>query len=344
MTLPRMMFALVQRHDGYSGRAEGPRIDDIADWLEAAEVPVPQPGPGQVLVRLRMASVNPSDLHFIKGEYGQPRVKGAPAGFEGVGDVVAAGSGAEKLMGQRVAFVVAMGGSGAWADYALTNAANCIPCRPELRDEDAAGQIVNPLTAIAMFDLVKASGTHSFVLTAGASQLSKLLIALGRDAGIAPIAVVRRASVAPTLRALGAAEVLDAGDPQALTQFAAISRRLKPRVMLDAVGNQFSADLFMTMPNRAQWVVYGKLDATPPTLREMGQFVFAGKAIRGFWLSEWLRETPPDRQAAAVAEVQQRFVSSQWVTDVAARVPLRRVMVDLTAALRQTDGKVLITA
>ena len=33
--------------------------------------------------------VNPSDLAFIQGGYGQPRVKGAPAGFEGVGEVVA---------------------------------------------------------------------------------------------------------------------------------------------------------------------------------------------------------------------------------------------------------------
>ncbi|MFC3119164.1 alcohol dehydrogenase catalytic domain-containing protein [Jhaorihella thermophila] len=59
-------------------------------------MPVPQPGPGQVLVKMRMSSVNPSDQHFIKGEYGQPRIKGAPAGFEGCGDVVAAGDGAEK--------------------------------------------------------------------------------------------------------------------------------------------------------------------------------------------------------------------------------------------------------
>lgn len=88
MTLAATMTAVVQTGAGFSGTATGPQIDDAAAYLGTAEVPVPQPGPGQVLVRIRMASVNPSDLHFIKGEYGQPRVKGAPAGFEGCGDVV----------------------------------------------------------------------------------------------------------------------------------------------------------------------------------------------------------------------------------------------------------------
>ena len=109
--LPATMFAVVQTQDGFSGKATGPAIEDASEWLAESELPVPQPGPGQVLIRLRMASVNPSDLHFIKGEYGQPRVKGAPAGFEGCGDVVATGAGAEALQGQRVAFVAA--GSGA---------------------------------------------------------------------------------------------------------------------------------------------------------------------------------------------------------------------------------------
>ncbi|MEY8841119.1 alcohol dehydrogenase catalytic domain-containing protein, partial [Cribrihabitans sp. XS_ASV171] len=121
--LPETMFAVIQTGDGYSGKATGPAIDDAANWLEAAEIPVPTPGDGEVLIRVRMASVNPSDLHSSNGEYGQPRVKGAPAGFEGCGDVVAAGKGAEGMMGQRVAFYATK--SGAWADYALTDARAC---------------------------------------------------------------------------------------------------------------------------------------------------------------------------------------------------------------------------
>ncbi len=56
-------------------------------FIEDGEIAVPEPQDGQVLIKTRLANINPSDLHFIKGEYGQPRRKGLPAGFEGVGDV-----------------------------------------------------------------------------------------------------------------------------------------------------------------------------------------------------------------------------------------------------------------
>lgn len=189
MTIPDRMTAIVQLEDGYSGTATGPSLDDAAPFVALREIDVPKPAEGQALIRVRMASVNPSDIHFIKGEYGQPRVKGAPAGFEAVGDVVAGrGAYAESLVGKRVAFYATH--SGAWAEYALTEASACIPLRPDLRDEDGAAQIVNPLTAMAMFDIVREnaakSGAKGFVFTAAASQLGKLIVGLGRDHGLPP--------------------------------------------------------------------------------------------------------------------------------------------------------------
>lgn len=169
-TIPKTMRALVQLEDGYSGKSEGPAISDAALYLAEAEIPAPTPEKGQVLIKLRIASVNPSDLHFIKGEYGQPRRKGAPAGFEGCGDVVAAGKGAERLIGKRVAFAVSLGGSGAWAEYALTDAVACIPLRSDVSDVNGSAQIVNPLTAMAMVDIAAKDG-DAFVISAATSQL-----------------------------------------------------------------------------------------------------------------------------------------------------------------------------
>src|SRR5690606_4949247 len=83
-------------------------------------------------------------------------------------------------------------GWGSWAGYAVAEAAACYPLLPGMRNEDAAGMIVNPLTALAMFDIVREEGEKSFILTAGASQLSKLMISAARDEGFRPIAVVRR--------------------------------------------------------------------------------------------------------------------------------------------------------
>ena len=343
MTGPTDMLALLQTNDGYSGTAEGPRIDKLDDYLEAATIPVPALNDGQVLVRMRMASINPSDLHFIKGEYGVPRKKGAPAGFEGVGDVVAGmGSHAESLVGKRVAFTVDPAGSGTWAEYAVTSAAVCIPVRDDMRDEDAAGHVVNPMTAMAMFDIVRKAESASFIMTAANSQLCKLMTALGRDHDIAPIAIVRHDEQMPHLQELGAKHVLNSTAPDFGERLKTVIRELKPRVMLDAVANQVSADIFAAMPNHGRWVVYGKLDPTPPQLTEMGQFIFMQKQIVGFWLTRWFMTTPPDVQMRVIGEVQERFVSGKWQTEVADRTKLSDAMADLADALRHPDGKVML--
>ena len=332
-----MMNALVQLHDGYANTQTGPMVDGLAPFLAHQTIPVPTPGEGQALIKVRLAAVNPSDIHFIKGEYGQPRIKGLPAGFEAVGDVVA---GDTPLVGQRVSFFASA--SGTWAEYAMTDASKLVPCRPDFADVDAAGQLVNPLTAIAMFDLVKESGADSFILNAAGSQLGKLLIALGRDHGVKPIAVVRRAEQADALGALGAAEVIVTTATDPLADAAKVFATLTPGVLLDAVGDQFTADLFFAMPDHARWVTYGKLSTEKPALGEMGQMIFQNKVIEGFWLSRWMNQADPARIPQAFGEIQERFVTGEWKTDVAGIVPLSEAMTMLPDVLHQPDGKAFI--
>ena len=337
MTLPSSMNALVQLHDGYAGTQTGPQISDLAPYLAYENIPVPRPAQGQALIKVHLAAVNPSDIHFIKGEYGQPRVKGVPAGFEAVGEVVGVET---PLMGRRVSFFA--GGSGTWAQYALADSNTLVPCRPELAEVDAACQLVNPLTAIAMFDLVKQSRAESFVLNAAGSQLGKYLIALAKDNGVAAIAVVRRAEQAAELRDLGAHCVIVSTQPGALDQAKTAFRALPPAVLLDAVGDQFTADLFFAMPKHSTWVNYGKLSAQAPKLTELGQMIFMNKKIEGFWLTRWIKQVGQDRVRAGFVEIQERFVSGAWKTDVAGIVPLSQAMDRLPQVLALPDGKAFI--
>jgi len=337
MTLPAQMQALIQLHDGYAGTQTGPNIEDMAPFVALQDVAVPTPGDGQALIKVHLAAVNPSDIHFIKGEYGQPRIKGMPAGFEAVGEVVA---GDTPLIGHRVSFFATA--SGTWAEYAMTDASGLVPCRADLSEPDAAGQLVNPLTAIAMFDIVKDSGADSFILNAAGSQLGKLLIGLGRDAGIKPIAVVRRSVQAEALKALGAAEVIVTGEADPLAHAQAILKTLKPRILLDAVGDQFTSDLFFAMPSHARWVNYGKLSTEAPALSQLGQMIFQNKGIEGFWLTRWLKQVDPARIPEAFSEIQKRFVTGNWTTDVAGIVPLSEAMEKLPQVLAQSDGKAFI--
>ncbi|MCF6320628.1 MAG: zinc-binding dehydrogenase [Rhizobiaceae bacterium] len=342
-SIPKQMNAMLLRHDGYSNSQEGPSIETLEPYLEYRKTDVPQPGEKQVLIRVILGNINPSDLHFIKGEYGQPRRAGVAGGFEGVGEVVAAGRGGEALIGKRVAFYVVASGSGAWAQYALTDVTSCIPLRSDLRDEDAATLFINPLTAIAMFDEVKKSNSKTFIMTAAASQLCKLMAGLAKDEGYEPISIVRRDEHIDALKAYGSTHVLNVNDEKFASQATALLRQEKPRVLLDAVGDQISAKLFEAMPNRARWLIYGKLSKETPRLDQIGQMIFMDKIIEGFWLVKWIRNTPAKEQMLAIARVQELFATGKWKTDISAIVPLATAFEDLPNALSgMNKGKVMI--
>ena len=338
--LPTTARGLLLREGGFASGPVPQVPDSLNPHLELAEAPLPALKAGQVLVEVIMSPVNPSDLFFIQGGYGQPRMQGAPAGFEGVGRVIAA-NGAEAMIGQRVAFLGT--GTGAWASHAVSDAALCIPLRDDLRDEDAAALIVNPLTAVALIERVRAAGAKACVINAAGSQLGRLMLGLARDEGIAAIAVIRRPELADELREAGAAEVLVQTDAAFPAQARAAIKAHKPRVLLDAVGDQATADLFFAMPAGAAWVNYGKLSDSAPRLDQMGQFIFMDKKIEGFWLSRWLPAAPPERRAAVIAQVQDRFASGKWQTRVAARLGLEDALEGVLPALTSGDGKVMIT-
>lgn len=341
MTVPRTTIALTLREGGYATEPVPQVPDTLEPFLELRETLLPEPGDGQVTIEVIQAPVNPSDLFFVQGGYGQPRRAGLPAGFEGVGTVLAGrGRTAEALVGQRVAFLGT--GSGSWASHAVSDAALCIPLRDELRDEDGATLIVNPLTAIALVEYARESGSTAFVVNAAGSQLGRLMLSLANDEGLQAIAVIRRPEDREELRELGAAEVLVSSDTDFADQTQAVVRSLKPRMLLDAVGDQVAADLFFAMPARSAWVSYGKMGGEAPELARMGQFIFMGKRIEGFWLSHWLPAQQPAKRANLIAKVQERFATGKWETRVAATLPLSEAVADILPQYRRSEGKVLL--
>ncbi|MCC0076048.1 MAG: zinc-binding dehydrogenase [Rhodobacter sp.] len=341
MTLPSTTLALSLREGGYAREPKPAVPASLAPYLELAEVALPAPAPGQVVIEVTRAPVNPSDLFFIQGVYGQPRTQGQAAGFEGVGRVIG-GNGplAEALTGRRVSFLGT--GTGAWARHALADAALCIPLDDAVSDNDGAALIVNPLTAVALLDQVRESGSNAFVLTAAGSQLGRLMLELARETGLQAIAVIRRPDDAGDLRALGAAEVLVSSDAGFSAAAQAALKAHKPRRLLDAVGDQMAADLFFAMPPGARWVVYGKMSDEAPRLTQLGQLIFMGKQIEGFWLSRWLPAAAPERRLEVVRQVQGRFASGQWSTRVHAELSLEQALDGILPALADSAGKVML--
>lgn len=335
------MNALITLGNGFSGTSEGPGIETLDPYLEFGELDVPEPGEGQVLIKVKMASINPSDLHFIKGEYGIPRRSGVPAGFEAVGEVVKAGTGGEGLVGKRVSCFGSA--SGVWADYAIAEARACIPLRDDVRDEDAAAMLVNPLTAIAMYEEATANGNDAFIQTAAASQLCKLIAGLAKDDGKHAISIVRRDEQVEMLKEYGSSHVLNCKADGFVETIGGLIKDLKPRVMLDAVADQISSSIFTAMPSHSRWIIYGKLATEPPVIEEAGQFIFMGKQIEGFWLTQWMRNKSVQDQIAASMKVQELFASGKWKTDVAAVIPIAEAHAKLPEALSgMNTGKVML--
>jgi NADPH:quinone reductase-like Zn-dependent oxidoreductase len=343
MALQTEMKALLQKHDGYAAKPSGSALEAMEPYVEPGVVPIPAPKPTQLLIKVRLASINPSDVMFIKGMYGQPRQKGQPAGFEGVGTVVATGDdpAAKSFLNKRVAFATGLSGWGSWAEYAVAEAAASIPLIDTVRDEDGAAMIVNPLTALAMFDIVRQEGGKAFILTAGASQLCKLIIALAKEESFRPIAVVRRDEQIPLLKEIGATHVINSEAADYKSSLKEIIRAEQPRIFLDALTGPLAAGIFHLMPKRSRWIIYGRLDPSVTAIREPGQLIFQHKVIEGFWLTEWMRQSR-ERREHAVAEAQKRFSDGRWATDVAAVVPLSKAVADVPAALAKPGGKVFI--
>src|SRR5437764_9333738 len=117
-----------------------------ADSVVVAEKPVPRPGNGQVLVRVAAAPVNPSDLSFMHGTYGHRKRLPVVPGFEGSGEVVAAGGGllAHLLLGRRVACAAPADGDCTWAECMLAEASHCIPLSQANHNKPSATMHANP--------------------------------------------------------------------------------------------------------------------------------------------------------------------------------------------------------
>src|SRR6202045_1324272 len=109
-----------------------------AKVLTVQECPLPEPGKGEVRVRILASPVNPSDLLFVRGHYAgvQPHFP-SPVGFEGAGIVDALGpQGQRPVPGQRVVVRNSQGGN--WADYVVVPAHNLLPAPDDLSDEQIA--------------------------------------------------------------------------------------------------------------------------------------------------------------------------------------------------------------
>lgn len=311
--------------------------------LVAQNRPSPKPRRGEVLVRVAASPVNPSDLHFLEGEYAYRRALPTVPGIEGSGQVVAVGPGllARRLAGRRVAFAVPEQASGTWAQYAVASAMSCFRLPQRISDEQGAMGLVNPLAATGLIERVKALKSQAFVSTAAASALGQMLLRQGTKRGLEVINIVRRPEQAMLLQQLGARHVLNSAEPAFPDQLTDIVRSLKARVALDAISGETTTQLLAALPPGGRVIIYGGL-ARQPSMLTSFDVVFSDKSIEGFYVPTWLRRKSLP-QLFMLERRLPRLLDTELRTDVRARVSLDEAPGAINKyATAMTGGKVLI--
>ncbi|WP_374574851.1 zinc-binding dehydrogenase [Phenylobacterium sp.] len=230
--------------------------------LSLVEVPIPEPGPDEVLVRIEATPINPSDLGLLLGPADLSTVQVAgtaaspvvtaklpprampmlaarldesmPVGNEGAGTVVKAGASAEAqaLLGKTVAIL----GGAMYAQHRCVKAADCLVLPEGATAADGASCFVNPLTALSMVETMRLEGHTALVHTAAASNLGQMLNKICLKDGVGLVNIVRNAAQAKILRDIGARHIVDSSAPSFLDDLTAALVETGATLAFDAIG------------------------------------------------------------------------------------------------------------
>jgi NADPH:quinone reductase-like Zn-dependent oxidoreductase len=306
-------------------------------------LPTPQPGPGEVLVQMRAAPINPSDVLFTQGLYGFIKPTPVVAGFEGCGVVVGAGAGLlpRWWLGRRVTVAVQDSGDGTWAEYVRVPALRALPVPNALSDEQAAMLLVNPMSAYAMLDLARRAGATAILHTAAGSALGRMLWRLGQRRGIEVVGIVRRQALQTELQAMGMRHVLDSSAPDFPATLQALCQQHRIRLAYDAVGGELTAQLAAALLPGGVVKVYGAL-ALQAAQVSPHDLLFRQIRVEGFWLTRWIEEQCLPRALLGLRDVSQ-LAAGDLSSVVRARYPYERAQAalqDYTAQM--SGGKILL--
>ncbi|MFI5913188.1 NADP-dependent oxidoreductase [Dactylosporangium sp. NPDC051541] len=161
------------------------------DVLEAGELPVPEPGAGQIRVDVRYAGVGPTDLAIRAGHLRAafPLEPGGVLGFEAAGTVGAVGPGVDDVtVGDEVAvFLPKLGG---YAESAL--AEFWVPKPANVSWADAAALPASGEAAARVLDLLEPKAGETLLVLGGAGAVGRIATRLAVAAGVRVVAAVRR--------------------------------------------------------------------------------------------------------------------------------------------------------
>ncbi len=271
--------------------------------LRLAEVPDPQPGPGQVLLQMRFAALNPADAFLALAQYPAKPPLPHVLGRDGVGEVAAVGEGVSNVaVGDVVGILRCDAGVDTWgtlAEKTVVSAASVSRIPDGWSPEEMAGAPLVFLTAWQALtqwsDPPALPSSGSVVLVTGASGgVGVASVLLGKSMGLTVVALSRNSEKGARLKALGADFVFDPTDPALRKGVAAAIAPKKVDIAVDSVGGALFNQIVALLGYGGRVSVVGRSGGAVPEFNTATLF-FRRNRIGGVAVGDF---TPASAQAA----------------------------------------------
>ena len=264
------------------------------DALTWQTLPMPEPGPGQVLVAIEAASLNFPDLLIVQNKYQiKPPLPFVP-GAEFAGTVTAVGEGVTHLkVGSKVA---ALSGTGGFGTHTLVSAALCMPLPAGFPAVDAAAFIMTYATSYhALIDRAALQAGETVLILGAAGGVGTAAIQIAKAAGARVIAAASSAEKCATCQKLGADATLNYSEH---TPSGSLREQIKqltggkgPDVVYDPVGGEWAEPVFRSMAWRGRYLVVGFAGGPIPSL-PMNLPLLKGASLVGVFWGEFAKREP----------------------------------------------------
>lgn len=287
--------------------------------LKTQDVERPQPGPGQVLVKMVLSPVHNHDLMTIAGQYGfKPELPAVP-GTEAVGTVEALGEGVTHLkVGQRVAG----GGEKTWAEYYVGAAARLVPVPDSVSDETACQLVSMPLSSKMLLDTLEVNAGDWIAINAANGAVGKLLTQYAAEKGVKVLGLVRRDAAVEEMAALGFKDVVATESDGWQDKVRAVTGGAPVVRGIESLGGDGAAQLSSILADGAQLISFGAMTGRPLKI-SAGELLFRNITVKGFWGAK--PPVKPERIGELLGELVRDAAAGKLVLDVEAAYPISDV-------------------
>jgi NADPH2:quinone reductase len=316
---------------------ENPVGVDALNWKE---LPTPQPGPGQVLIRIQAASLNFPDLLIVQNKYQmKPELPFVP-GSEYAGTIEAVGEDVKQLVvGQTV---TCLSGTGGFATHTLAPAKLCLPLPDGFSATDGAAFIMTYATSHhALVDRAQLKTGETVLILGAAGGVGTAAIQIAKAMGARVIAAASTDEKCALCSSLGADETINYSQQNLREALKELTQGRGPDVIYDPVGGELAEPAFRSIAWRGRYLVVGFAGGPIPSL-PLNLPLLKGASLVGVFWGDFARREP-QANAAMMVELSQWYAQGKIKPVIDRTLPMSELKAAYTLmGSRSVKGKLVM--